>query len=45
LKKKVYTNNYLPKDVIFLMANIRKKLKCIETTGIRQAMKGVPAKA
>jgi hypothetical protein len=34
-KEKVFSNNYRPKD---------EKLKCIETTGIRKAMKEVLAK-
>jgi transposase len=40
LKRKVYSNNYRPKDVKCLMAKIRKEL--IETTGIRKAMKELP---
>jgi transposase len=44
LKRKVYSNNYRPKDVKCLMAIIRKELNSIETTGIRKAMKEVPAK-
>jgi hypothetical protein len=32
LKRKVYSINYRPKDVKFLMAKIRKELKFIETT-------------
>jgi hypothetical protein len=45
LKKKVYSNNYRPKDGKCLMAKIRKELKSIETTGIRKAMRETPAKA
>jgi transposase len=45
LKRKVYSINYRSKDVKCLMAKIRKELKSIETTGIRKAMKEVPAKA
>jgi transposase len=45
LKRKVYSNNYRPKDVKCLIGKIRKELKSIETTGIRKAMKEVPAKA
>jgi hypothetical protein len=45
LKRKVYSNNYRPKDIKCLMAKVRKELKFIETTGIRKAMKEVPAKA
>jgi transposase len=37
LKRKVYSNNYRPKDVKCLMAKIRKELKAIETTGICKA--------
>jgi hypothetical protein len=44
LKGKVDSNNYRPKDVKCLMAKIREELKSIETTGIRKAMKEVPAK-
>jgi transposase len=43
LKRKVYSNKYRPKDLKCLM--IRKKLKSIEDTEIRKAMKKVPAKA
>jgi hypothetical protein len=45
LKRKIYSNNYRAKDVKGLMAKIRKELKSTETTGIRKAMKKVPAKA
>jgi hypothetical protein len=45
LKKKVYSNNYLPKDVKCLMAKIKKDLNSIETTGIRKGIKEIPAKA
>jgi transposase len=45
LKRKVYSDNYRPKDVECLMTKVRKELKSIETTGIRKAMKEVPAKA
>jgi hypothetical protein len=38
-------NNYRPKYVKCLMEKIRKELKSIETTGIRKAMKELPAKA
>jgi hypothetical protein len=41
---KVCSNNYRPKDEKCLMAKIRKELKSIEFTGIRKAMKEVPAK-
>jgi hypothetical protein len=44
LKRKVYSNNYRPKHEKCVMAKIRKELKSIETTGIRKAMKKVPAK-
>jgi formylmethanofuran:tetrahydromethanopterin formyltransferase len=39
LKRKVYSNNYFPKDVKCLMAKIRKVLNSIETTRVRKAMK------
>jgi transposase len=45
LKRKVYINNYPPKDVKCLMAKISKELKSIETTGLCRAMNEVPAKA
>jgi transposase len=45
LKRKVYRNNYRPKDVKYLMAKIRKELKSIETTGICKAIKEEPSKA
>jgi hypothetical protein len=45
LEKKGHINNYHPKDVKFVMEEIRKELKSIETTGIRMAMKEVPANA
>jgi hypothetical protein len=38
LKKKVYSNNYLPKDVKSLMVKIRQELKSIEITGICKAI-------
>jgi hypothetical protein len=44
LKRKVYSNNYRPKYVKYLMAKIRKELKSIETTGIRKVIKEVLAK-
>jgi hypothetical protein len=44
-KEGLHSKNYRPKDVKFLMAKIRKELKSIETTGIRKAMKQIPAKA
>lgn len=42
LKRKVYSNNYRPKNLDCLIAKIRKELKSIETMGIRKAMKEVP---
>jgi hypothetical protein len=42
LKRKVYNNNYSPKDINCLMAKIRKVLKSIETTEIHKAMKKLP---
>jgi hypothetical protein len=45
LKRKVYSNNYVPKDVKCLMALSRKELNFIETTEIRTTLKEVPAKA
>jgi hypothetical protein len=45
LKKKVYSNNYRPKDVKCLIAKIRKELKSIESTGICEAIKEALAKA
>jgi hypothetical protein len=39
LNRKVYSNNYPPKDVKYL-AKIRKDLKSIETTGIETTKKG-----
>jgi hypothetical protein len=42
LKKRVYCNNYRPKDVKCLMAKIRKELNSIETTEICKAIKEVP---
>jgi hypothetical protein len=44
LKRKVYSNNYCPKDVKCLMAKIRKELKSLKTTGSRKAIKDVPSK-
>jgi hypothetical protein len=44
LKKKVYSNNYRPKYVKYLMIKIRKELKFIETTEICKAMKEPPTK-
>jgi hypothetical protein len=38
LKKKVYNNNYCPKNVKCLMAKIRKELKSTVIMGIRKAM-------
>jgi hypothetical protein len=37
LKRKVYSNNYRPKDIKCLMAKIRKEVKSIETTGLCKA--------
>jgi hypothetical protein len=45
LKRKVYSNNYPPKDVNCFMAKISKELMSIESTGLCKAMKEVPAKA
>jgi hypothetical protein len=43
-KNKVYSNNYRPKDVKCLMANSRKELTSIESTGVPKAKKEVPIK-
>jgi hypothetical protein len=45
LKRKGNSKNFCPKDVMCLMAKIRKELKAIEFTGIREAMKEVTEKA
>jgi hypothetical protein len=45
LKRKVYCNNYRPKDLKCLMAKTRKEQKSIETTEIRKTMKEISAKA
>jgi hypothetical protein len=45
MKKKVYSNNYRPKDVKCLIAKIKKELKSIESTGICEAIKELLAKA
>jgi hypothetical protein len=45
LKRKVYSNNYCPKDVKYMMAKIIKELKSIETTGICKAKQELRAKA
>jgi hypothetical protein len=45
LKRKVYRNKNHPKVKKCLMAKTRKELKSIESTGIRKAMKELPAKA
>jgi hypothetical protein len=44
-KRSVYSNKNHPKVRKCFMAKTRKELKSIETTGIRKAMKEVPAKA
>lgn len=44
LKRKVYANNYRPKNIKTLTAKIKKKLKVMDTAGTQQAMLNVPRK-